>query len=284
MLAKPHLEHGVALYDPKQHRSHVHLYGGHDPGVCCRYYLAMTLWTLGYPDQALRSIRDAVTLAQELTQPLTTALALFFAAWLHVQRGEHRAAAEKAEAVVTSGTAQGIAVWPETASMLLAFLVVEEGRHDDGIAQLQEWVAAAKKRLWGWKDIFCLCLLAEASLKAGRHQTGLQMLSEAMGGRNIQSLYEPELHRLKGELLLAQGLNQDAEASFRRAIEIARARQSKSLELRGVMGLARLLARQGKRGEGRHILEETYGWFTEGFDTADLKQAKALLQELSTSA
>jgi class 3 adenylate cyclase/tetratricopeptide (TPR) repeat protein len=282
LLARPHLQQGLALYDPRQHRSHFSLYGGHDPGVCCRYYLAMTLWGLGYPDQALRSVREAVTLAQELTHPLTTALAVFFAAWLHVQRGEHQAGAEKAEVVVTSGAAQGIAVWPEMASMLLAFLRVEEGRDADGIAQLQAWVGTAKKRLWGWRDIFCLCLLAEACLKAGRHQMGLQTLSEAMGERTIQGFYEPELHRLKGELLLTQGLSQDAEASFRQAIGIARARQAKSLELRGVMGLAPLLARQGKRGEARSILEETYGWFTEGFDTADLKQAKALLQGLTS--
>jgi class 3 adenylate cyclase/tetratricopeptide (TPR) repeat protein len=282
LLAQPHLQQGLALYDPRQHRSHVSLYGGHDPGVCCRYYLAMTLWGLGYPDQALTRIREAATLAQELTHPLTTALAVFFAAWLHLQRGEHRAAAEKAEAVVASGTTQGIAVWPEMASMLLAFLIVEEGRHADGIAQLQAWVASAKKRLWGWRDIFCLCLLAEASLKAGRHQMGLQMLFEAMGERTIQSFYEPELHRLKGELLLTQGLSQDAEASFGQAIGIARARQAKSLELRAVTSLSRLLNQQGKQAEARRLLAEVYGWFTEGFDTADLKQAKALLQGLSS--
>jgi len=281
LLARSHVDQGLALYDAKQHRAYVSLYGAHDPGVCGMYYRGMILWVLGYPDQALQRAHEALHFAQELNHPLTTVFTLFHTAYTHYQRGEHQAAAEKVEATVTLVKAQGLAGWPEATSMILACLTVEEGRHDDLIAHLHEWLATVKKRMWGWREIFCLCLGAEACCRAGQGALGLQVLSEVMAEKNIQGFYEPELHRLRGELLLDQGLSRDAEASFRQAIEIARARQSKSLELRGVMGLARLLARQGKRDEARRLLAETYGWFAEGFDTADLKQAKALLHELS---
>jgi len=284
LLARTHVDQGLALYDAKQHRAYVSLFGAHDPGVCGACYLGMTLWALGYPDQALQRIREALSLAQELNHPFTTVYALWDVAWIHYQRGQYQAAAETLEASWRLVTGQGIAGWPDTESMVLACLRVEEGQHDDLIAQLLKWLAAVKKRMWGWREIFCLCLGADACCRAGQGALGLQVLSEVMAEKNIQGFYEPELHRIKGELLLEQGRVEDAERCFHLALDIARARQSKSLELRGVMALARLLARQGRRDEARRILEETYGWFTEGFDTADLKEAKALLHELASAS
>ena len=130
-----------------------------------------------------------------------------------------------------------------------------------------------------------LCLLAEACREAGRLDDGLSALTEALAAADEHEIrhYEAETHRLKGELLLKQDHSNAAEAQscFQRAIEIARKQSAKSLELRATMSLARLLAKQGRRDEARAMLAEIYGWFTEGFDTADLKDAKALLDELS---
>ncbi len=280
--ATAHLRQGLALYDPQQHRSLVSRYGGHDPGACCRNHSAITRWALGYPDQALKSTQEALSLAQELSHPLTTVIALYCAAWIHYYRGESRAAAEKAEALVTLGTAYGFSTWTEHATMLLARLMVEQGGGNEGIAQLHKWLVATRAAMWGWRDVFSLCLVAEAYRKAGDPGRGIEVLSETMAAKNIEGFYEPELYRLKGELLLSQaaGASHDAESCFRRAIEIARARQAKSLELRAVTSLSRLLKRQGKREEARRMLGEVYGWFREGFDTRDLKDAKALLEEL----
>jgi class 3 adenylate cyclase/predicted ATPase len=279
--ARTHLEEGLTLYDPQQHRSHALRYGGHDPGVCCRYHWAGLLWLLGYPDQALTRAREALSLARELSHPLTSVLAHYEAACLHYRRGEHRAAAENAEIAVTVATAQESLPWAAYGSMLLARLMVEQGRRDEGIAQLQRGLAAARAagRGAGSRASFSLCLLVEAYSKVGQPENGLEVLSVLVAEGNIA--FAPEWYRLKGELLLAKaaGAAADAEVYFRRAIEVARARQMKSLELRAATSLSRFLSRQGRRDEGRRMLAEVYDAFTEGFDTRDLKEAKALLEQ-----
>ena len=163
--------------------------------------------------------------------------------------------------------------------------MAEQGRNEEGIAQIQEGLAAS--RATGaelWRPYF-LCLLAEACMETGRLDDGLSALTEALAAADEHEnrSYEAEMHRLKGELLLRQNDSNAAEAQscFERAIEIARKQSAKSLELRATMSLARLLAKQGRRDEARAMLADIYNWFTEGFDTADLKDAKALLDELS---
>ena len=280
--ANSHLQQGLALYDPQQHRSYVSFYGGHDPGVCCRNHSALTLWALGYPDQALEWTQEALSLARELSHPLTTVITLYYAALVHYQRGEREATEEKAKALVALATAQGLPVWMEHGSRLLAGLLVEQGRGKEGIAQLERGLTTGSAALL-WREVLYLCLLAAAYAEVRQPEKGLRILSEAMAKKAVEGLYEPEVHRLTGELLLTQAASapQEAEGCFRRAVEIARGHQAKSLELRAVTGLSRLLHRQGKREEARQVLAETYGWFKEGFDTADLKEANRLLQELS---
>ena len=281
--ADAHAQQGIALYDPRQHRSYTFLYGGHDPGVCCRYVSAVALWERGYAEQAVKRIKEALNLASELSHPFTTIITLYFAAWIYYHRGEYQTAAEKAQALVALGRAQGVSVWPEHGAMLLGRLMVEQGHAEEGIAQLEKALAPATAAGWTWGAVFSSSLLAGAYGKVGQPEKGLLVL-RTLPERAIGGFYAPELHRLKGELLLAQAPHASAEAedAFRRAIEIARARQEKLLELRAVTSLSRLRNRQGKREEARRLLADTYGWFTEGFDTADLKEAKALLRELST--
>jgi len=164
--------------------------------------------------------------------------------------------------------------------------MAEQGHHEDEIAQIQEGLAASRATGSGlWRPHF-LCLLAEACLEAGRLDDGLSALTEALAAADEHENrhHEAEIHRLKGELLLKQDDSNATEAQncFEGAIGIARKQSAKSLELRATMSLARLLAKQGRRDEARAMLADIYGWFTEGFDTADLKDAKALLDQLAT--
>src|ERR1700730_4729223 len=160
-----------------------------------------------------------------------------------------------------------------------------QGRSEEWIGQIQEGMAASRATGAELFRPYFLCLLAEAYMEAGRLDEGLRALTEALAAadENENRNYEPEMHRLKGELLLKRDDSNIAEAQgcFERAIEIARKQSAKSLELRATMSLARLLAKQGRRDEARTMLADIYNWFTEGFDTADLKDAKALLDDLS---
>ena len=278
--ATAHIEQGFALYDPVQHRSHAALYGGHDPGACSRNHWALTRWMLGYPDQALKGVRDALSLAQELAHPLTTTITLYFSAWVLDQRGDRSAAEEKAQALVTLATAQGFSTWIQHGSFILARRLLERGHTEEAIALLERGLAVTRAAGVTWREALCLLTLAEAYAQVGQPDKGLQVLAEGMPQENRS--YESELHRVRGELLRQAGRDaREAEGCFRGAIEIAQARQEKSLELRAATSLAGLLRHQGKREEGRRLLAATYGWFTEGFDTADLTAARTLLQELS---
>jgi predicted ATPase len=311
-LVQAHLKQGIALYNPQQHHSHVFLYGGHDPGVCCKINVALSLWLLGYPDQALRRSHEAVTLAQELSHPHTLAWALNGTAMFHNLRREREATQEQAEAAITLSTEQGFALWVAMGTILRGWAQAEQGQREEGIAQMRQGLAtlrATGTEMW-WPHF--LALLAETHGKEGQTEEGLNLLTEALAAvhRTGERIYEAELYRLKGTLTLqsktslgqvsdksqaSQDMSEvpntqhlapspreaaEAEAFFLKAIEIARKQQAKSLELRAVMSLSRLWHSQGKKDAGRKMLAEIYGWFTEGFDTKDLQEAKALLEEL----
>ncbi len=298
-LAREHGEQGMALYDPQQHRSHAFLYGGHDPGVCCRIVSAQALWHLGYSDQALKRIHEALTLAQELSHPFSLAHALNSAAQLHQFRGEGQVAQEPAKATITLSTEQGFPVLLAWGTILGGWALAEGGQVEDGIAQMCQGLAAYRAAgSESWRPYF-LALLADAYGKAVKAEEGLTALAEALAQveKTGERHYEADLYRLKGELLLmrqrsplpacGEGLGvgdpaeQQAEACFYKALDIARRQQAKSLELRAAMSLSRLRQKQGKKAEAKTLLGEIYGWFTEGFDTKDLQEAKALLEELT---
>jgi predicted ATPase len=278
--AQAHSEQGFTLYNPQQHGQLAFLYGGHDPGVCSRTHAARALWLLGYPDQAMQRIRDALTLARELSQPFSLGTALFNAAWVHQHCGERQATQDRAEATLTLGTEQGLPRFVMQGTFMLGWLLVEQGQRDQGMAQMRQVAAGL-----GREQTYNYALLAKAYLKAGQTERGLNAVAETLARVHKAgiSYYEPELHRIKGELLLKQDVatGEDPETCFKQAIENSRRQSEKSLELRAVMSLSRLWQRQDKTEEARKMLAEIYGWFTEGFDTADLKEAKALLEELS---
>jgi class 3 adenylate cyclase/predicted ATPase len=281
--AQEHIEYALALYDPQQHRSLAFSYGA-DPGLVCQLYAAWVLWHLGFPDKASQRMDEALTLAQELSHLFSLAFALALAANLHQYRQEGQAAQEWAEAAMTLSTEQGIEQWLAHATILLGWALAVQGQGTEGTAQLQQglaaWRAPGAELGYTWQN----ALLAEAYGKVGKPAEGLIVLAEALAvmEKNGERYWEAELYRRKGELLLSQfpDSHTEAETCFHQALDVARHQQAKSLELRAATSLARLWQQQGKCEEARQLLAEVYGWFTEGFDTADLKDAKTLLDEL----
>jgi predicted ATPase len=272
------------LYNPQQHRSHAFVYG-QDPGVLCRGFAAWPIWVLGYPDQALKNTNVALALAQELTHPFSLALALTTATIDHQFRGDAQAVQECAEALIALSTEQGFPQWLGLGMILQGWTFTAQGKMEKGISQMREGLVSRRATRSESLRPYFLSLLAEAYGKLGQPEEGLTSLVEALAivDTTWERCWEAELHRQRGELLLmkkGQGLG-EVEECFRKALETARCQQAKSLELRVAMSLSRLWQQQGKQEDAHDLLAETYGWFTEGFDTADLKEAKVLLGELT---
>jgi class 3 adenylate cyclase/predicted ATPase len=283
--ARDHLEQGIHLYDPQIQRSHAFLYG-QDPGIYSTSILAAALWTLGYPDRALAKCNEALALARDLAHPFSLVLALVHAATVHYLRREPQLAERRADAVIALSAERGLSFWSWWALIVRGWAVAQQERGAEGIAQIREGLAAVKAVRGENALPLALGLVAEALGNESRAEEALNVLAEALAvsRKTGDQFYDAEIYRLKGGLLLASsraGNRTEAESCFRRAVEIARRQQAKSLELRAVTSLARLLHHQGKREEAWQMLAEIYSWFTEGFDTADLKDAKVLLEELS---
>jgi TOMM system kinase/cyclase fusion protein len=282
-LARAHAEQGIALYDPQQPRSWL------DHGVGCLSSAVSALWLLGYPDQALKRSDEMLTLARALAHPPSLGFALYFAAELHQLRREAHAAEERAEAAITLSTAQGLPSWLANCTVLRGWALAEQGQGEAGIAQLRQGLAAHRATGEEVARPYFLALLAGAYGKVGQPQEGLTALAEALAlvDQTGERFYEAELYRLQGELTLQTSVQslesrgKEVEACFHKAMETARRQQAKSLELRAVMSLSRLWQQQGKQHEAHQLLAEIYGWFTEGFDTKDLQEAKTLLDELT---
>jgi TOMM system kinase/cyclase fusion protein len=283
-LCRTHLERGMALYDAQQHHVLAFRYGI-DPGVFFLSYAARPLWLLGFPDQARTSIREALTLARKLVHPFSLAFTLHWAATTHQLRREAPASQEQAEVSMAFSREQGFALWVPGGTVLRGWALTEQGQMEEGIAQMRQGMSAWQATGAEADRPYYLALLAEVYGKAGQAEEGLPLLAEALAVMDAieERYYEAELYRLQGELLLVHAAPQHAEAEicFRQALDIARHQQAKSLELRATMSLSRLWQRQGKHQEAYDLLAPIYGWFTEGFDTADLQEAKALLEELS---
>ena len=283
--AREHFDQVIALYDPQQHGSLAFQYGGYDPGMFCRADAAFALWLCGYPDQALRRSQEALSLARELPQPFTLAFAVQWAAMLRQLRGEHQQTLEGAEAAITLSKEQEFPYFLGWGTILQGWVGADRGDEKEATDQIRQGVALYRStgsELW---LTYILALQAEACGKVGQTEDGLATIAEALAliDTNAERLYEAELYRLKGELVLqsgAQSPESEAEACFQQAIDIARRQSAKSLELRAVMSLCRLRQQQGKRDEARHMLAEISAWFTEGFDTKDLQEANALLEGL----
>jgi predicted ATPase len=280
LLAREHLEMALSLDDPKRPLA---LFGI-DEKVANLSYLSWNLWHLGYPDQALKSCNEAIALAQALGHPHSRAFSYGYASYIRELRGELNSLQEISEQLFAVSSEHGLADLLAGARGVQGWTMAMR-EHEEGILQLENCIAS--NRVTGLKVVqpHYLCMLAEACGNLGRFDRGLDALTEALtiADEDEDRYCQPDTYRLKGELLLKQDVSNIAEAEncFRKAIEIARKQSAKSWELRATMSLARLLVSQCRQNEARTMLADIYNWFTEGFETADLKDAKALLDELS---
>ena len=239
---------------------------------------------LGYPDQALKRSHEAFTLVQELSHAYTRTRALVYAADLYGLRREWSTVQELAEEALVLATEQGFAQWVGPGTFLQGRALAAQGQYEAGIAQMQQGLAAIRATGEAIRP-GTFGLLAEAYGRIGQAEDGLRLLGEALTAMHNtgERLYEAALYCIQGVLLLRQTVPDAsrAEACFQQALAIARRQQAKSWELRAATSLARLWQHEGKRAEAHALLAPIYGWFTEGFDTADLQEAKALLEALA---
>jgi class 3 adenylate cyclase/predicted ATPase len=280
--ALEHSRAGLALYHPDQHRICLMRYS-QDSGVVCGYVSALAHWALGYPALAVQTMERTIAHARALAHPYSIAITLLFAAQLSQLRRDTVSARTQAEEALAISAEHGLdAVWL-WCLLPRGWATAQEGDVPSGIADIRE--AMSRRRaanigaVWPW----FYALLADAHLQLEQFDEGLAAAEEALGWarRNSEHLYEAEAHRVKGELLF--GSTHDpaqAEPCFRHALTAARERRAKSFELRAAISLARLWLQQNRIDDARALLAPVYDWFTEGFDTADLIDAKALLDQL----
>jgi predicted ATPase len=282
--ARQHLEEGIARYTPDQHRARVFRMG-QDPGVGCRIHAALLLWLLGYSEQALARLHEALVLAHELPDPYSLAHARCWAAYVYQFRWDVPAVHEQAEAAVALSIEQGFPFWAAAGTILRGWALAMQGQGEAGMAEVCQGIAAYRATEAPLLVAYYCTLLAEVSAHLGHPEDGLQALVEAhtLMEQQEERYWEAEVCRLRGVLLLRQpGASQaEAEAWLQRALDIARRQEAKSLELRAAMSLSRLWQQQGKQAEAHALLAPIYGWFTEGFDTKDLQEAKVLLEALA---
>jgi tetratricopeptide (TPR) repeat protein len=279
-VGREHCEAGRRLYDIEAHRSHRLLFGGHDPGICARQISGQVEWVLGFPDTALATAREATDLAEQLHHPLSLELAMAFKTMLHLDRHEPELALQQlaASELLAAEQRLGFLHSPE---VLRGSALLLQGELRDARAVLraglQTPLGRSQSRPYG------LVYLAQAMALSGEPAAALGLIDEGIGMMEAvgHNQYEPEFYRIRGIALREQNDVAGSQAAFTEALRSARRRQMKAYELRAATDLARLLGEQGRREEARELLAPLYGWFTEGFDTADLKKAAVLLAELS---
>jgi len=286
--ALEHFERAIGLYDPQTHHVHAFVYGL-DPGVFCLVRIAWLLELLGHSDQASKRMEEALALAHRQSHAFSLAVALVHAPALLDLRREWSAQQQQAEATIAVCREQGFGSILAQATLYRGYALAQQGETEEGIALIREGLDA---QLATGACLFrprFVCYLAEACGTAGRFEEALAAVAEARAimERTTEYLEEARLHRVEGELILRRsgieaepGVQTEAEEYFRKSIEVARQQEAKTFELKAVVSLSRLWKQQGKKAEARQMLAEIYNWFTEGFDTHDLKDAKALLEQL----
>ena len=282
---KAQAEQGIALYDAERHHHQVALYGAHDAGVCCRCHASLTLWLLGDPDAAAHRAEEALALADSLGHPFSLCQALLLSSVIRQFRGDVTGVRELSERLVATAGERGVAVFGASGAVLLGWSIAAQGDTGEGLTVIEAALKTLREMDADLRRSYFLWLLADTYARAGDHTRGLEAITEALAfvAERGEHWWEPEIHRLHGELLLMTSAEDhvDAEAAFGRAVEIARQQSAKSPEMRATMSLARLWADQGKRQVAHDLLAPVYNRSTEGFDTPDLREAKALLGELA---
>ena len=309
--ANAHIEQAMQLYDPGQQGSYAFVYSL-DPGVFCTTRAAEVLCLFGYPEQAQQQCAEALRLGEALSHPFTRCHLLANLVFFYQLCRDVLNVQKWAEEATRYARDQGFPFWITISSIWQGWALAVQGDTQEGIARLRRDVDAYQKTGAGLMLSYFMALLAEAYGRAGRAEEGLTVLDEALTAveSSDERFYEAELYRLKGELILKDERRMqnaerrkktptpssvhhssfiihrfaEGEACFQRALEIARQQQAKALELRAAISLARLWQQQGKQTDAQELLAPIYHWFTEGFATTDLKEAKALLDQLDQQA
>ncbi|MSP12518.1 MAG: adenylate/guanylate cyclase domain-containing protein [Chloroflexi bacterium] len=283
-LAREHFDKVLAFYDSSQHAAQV-AYTSYDPGVGARGIAAHGIWQQGYPEQALRSAAEALEMAQALSHPFSQAIALAYIVMLHQWRGDAQALQERVTVAIALCTRYGFDYCLRWCQILQAWARAKDQPSSKKVEELRQCITAFQANRAGIRLPYYYSLLAERYKAAGDIESGLSQVAAALaiGQQTGEEWWDAELYRLKGELLLALPGPPlaEAEGCYEQAIEVARRQGAKSLELRAAMSMARLWQQQGKGAAARQLLAEIYNWFTEGFDTADLQEARALLDSLA---
>ena len=252
-------------------------------------HAALTLWMLGYPARAAARMQESFALARSLDHPFSVSYACHFATGVHQWRRDRQAVRDVEDEALALDTEHGFGLFLTAGAIQRGWLLAEDGREEDGLAQMRDGLV--RHRSIGAAVLVPAFLAMEAEVleRLGRLDEGLSVVSEAFeaGQQSGQHYWEAELHRLRGALTqrsagAGTAAADDAESCFRQAINVARSQKARSLELRAATSLSRLWARQGKVREAHALLSGVYNWFTEGFDTIDLIDAKSLLEELGT--
>jgi predicted ATPase len=280
--SRSHLEEGLTLYDPISHQALGRGAGTTRPGVISQGYLGIALFCLGYPEQALARSNAAIAEARKLAHPPSFAGCVTPGCVLLSLVGDDAALGERADELTAVAAEQGFSFWRALSAIYRGWVKVKNGNVAEGISLLRSGSAAylvTGAELWMPHNT---TLLAGACEIAGQIEESLTLLDDALQivERTGERWFAAEVNRYKGQLMLRQGHSEAAEELYRKALSIAAEQEAKLWELRAAASLARLWRDQGRRAEARDLLAPVYDWFTEGFDTPDLKEAKALLDEL----
>ncbi len=302
--ARNHLKQGMRYYDPLHYRDQAVL---HDPMINYESYQAWTLWSLGYPDQAITKMQDTLELAQRLSQPHGVAYASHFAALLYLLQGEKQLVQDLADRLVALADEHTFPMWLAWGTFYHGWVLAEQEQWEDGIACMRRSQAANQTMRAESGHPYRQGVLARAYAQSGQVEEGLALVHEALTAAqgSGEYFYEAELYRLKGEVIFDAECGMmsaewkrkslkgkenkaksvpyffDADTCFQQALEISRRQNARSLELRAALSLSRLRQKQGQRKEAHQVLSEVYSWFSEGFGTRDLRDAKGLLEELA---
>jgi tetratricopeptide (TPR) repeat protein len=283
--ALDHLDRAIALYDPQQHASNAYTYG-QDPAAICHIHAAHALWSLGYYDQALKRINEGLDIGRKLAHPRNLATIGTFAGLIQQFFRNASAVVELVEPALKISSEYNFAFTKAMGTILGGWALTQLRSRDEGVARMQEGLEIFRSIDAVHMTPYFSSLLAEAYGDAGRPEQGLDLFADLNAAG--EPFWEAELHRVKGELILRRGTLQNlkrdgesaAETCFRQALAIAQRQKAKSFELRAAMSLGRLLILQGRSSEAYNLMTDIFGWFTEGFDTLDLCEAKALIEEL----
>ena len=273
--SQEHVRQGLKIYDREKHGRHALLYGGHDPAVCGTGQDGIAFWVLGFPDRAAQSARHSIAFANAIEHPPSVGHALWFTGVTHLLRREPGIVLDTAERLIALSHDRRLAQYEAIGAILRSWARALSGQGEAGLVELRSAIDSYPNTAAVLMPLFTVALI-DVELAAG-HVEAAGIRLERVTAQKREPVWAPLVLRARGDLRLAHDDAHGAEELYNEAIALARSREAKSLELRAALSLARLYGRQDRRRDAVNVLQPVYSWFGEGFETGDLKDAKALL-------